>query len=493
MKILIILLCTLTLSHAKLTVASLFTDHMVLQRDLDVPVWGWAEAGSKVKVTFSGQTKTTKTNAQGEWRVNLAPMTANKRGETLTISGKNTLKFRNVVVGEVWICSGQSNMQFEMKRAPGVTEMIPAAGDIRSFSVPRTVAYTEQKNVNSTWKKEVPNSAVAASFALFLEKNIDIPVGIILSCWGSSSLEAWMPADLASQLPDFKDQLTYQENDIAGRERIEKALASKKRTTPDDIFMRRQPNILWNAMIKPLAPYACRGLIWYQGERNAFNYGTLPKQPWYRRTIPVIRYGNALNLWMQRYRKEWQRDDFHFMIVMLPGYAKNVVSKPQNPATRSYAWMREAQLSALDLPNTSVTNTIDLGHLTNIHPNDKLPIGERLALLARRDTLGQDIIAEGPIFKSATPRGKSITLTFTNAAGLTTKDGKAPHAFWVTDKTQKWHPATAQIEGETITLTCSEIKNPLYVRYAFSGFPEPNLINDQKLPARPFRSDTFKK
>ena len=485
-------------SYGEVRPSALFSDHMVLQRDMVVPVWGDADPGEKVEVKISGQKKSTVADAAGKWMVKLDAMKASSEGLEMSIRGKNDLVFSDVLVGEVWICSGQSNMQFGWKSVEEVREKVPKAGDVRSFEVPQIVSYKEEDQLEGQWDAKLTSSAVAAGFSMFLEEAIDVPVGIIHSSWGSSSLEAWMPRDMEKDFPLYAQQLEVMDGDTEGKERIMAALAAEKRKKGDDIFMRRQPNILYNAMIKPLVPYACRGLVWYQGERNAFNYDSIPEKPWYRRTIPMTGYGKALKGWVERYRKEWGKEDMHFMVVMLPGYAGNELArKAQKPDVKSWAWMRQAQLEVLDLPHTSVANTIDLGHITNIHPKDKGPIGKRLALLAEREALQRDVVAEGPVMRKVEQAGDHLIVHYAadglSTHGLQTIDGAAPSGFWITDDSQHWVPAVATISGVTVKLSSPDMVKPLYVRYAFAAMPKVNLINTAKLPARPFRTDTFTK
>ena len=218
--------------------------------------------------------------------------------------------------------------------------------------------------------------------------------------------------------------------DTETRERISTILKKgKSRSNQDDIFLRRQPNILYNAMMQPLAPFACRGLVWYQGERNTQSMLGMRKIPWYMRNSGMLKYGDTLKAWMQRYRQEWGQEKFEFLVVMLPGYAKNLKTKAERPDTNSWAWMRESQLKAHELPHASVVNTIDLGDITNIHPTDKLPIGKRLALLAARDTLGQDVEAQGPLLNRVEVKGDRLVVHFDHGEGLKTNDGKDPNAF----------------------------------------------------------------
>ena len=479
---------------AELTVASPFTGNAVLQSGQAIPVWGTSDSGTIITVKFATQSKSTKVEASGKWRLELDPMPASHDPRTLTISGGNNdqIELSNIVVGEVWICSGQSNMQMGYSRIPEIKALTSSLGNLRTFKVENTVSFTEQDRCEGKWLESPPDSAVAFSFAYFLEKSAGAPVGIIQASWGSSSLEAWMPRELTKTVPHFETMMAEFDADFETRKKIKTILNGPKPwNRQDDIFLRRQTNILYNAMIHPLIPYGCRGLVWYQGERNTQSMHGMKKEPWYSRNSGMLKYGNTLKAWMRQYRKEWQRDDFQFLIVMLPGYAKGIKGGPENPDTESWAWMRESQLKALELPHAAVINTIDLGEINNIHPNDKLPIGKRLALFAGRDTLGKDIKAEGPVFKKVEAKGDRLVIHFDHAEGLKTLDGKEPAGFWIADGSQNWTKANTRLSKQTVILDSPELKKPLYVRYAFSGKPTVNLVNASEQPAYPFRTDPF--
>lgn len=486
-------------SASPLTLGSLFRDHMVLQRDQPIPVWGTDAPGATVTVAFANQKKSATVSADGKWRVNLDPLKPSFESRTMTVassSAPTAMAIADVVVGEVWICSGQSNMQMGVGAVPEIKALIPLATNIRSFRVKNTVAFTEQATCDGEWIAQHPDSAVAFAFAHFLEQAAKMPVGIILASWGSSSLEAWMPRDLTATVPHFKTTMAEFDADTATQDRIKATLNGPKPWSgPEDIFLRQQPNILFNAMMKPLAPYACRGLVWYQGERNTQAMTAMSGKNWIARNSGMLIYGEVLKQWMQRYRQEWEREDFHFLIVMLPGYGKlldlDKEMSPENPAALSWAWMRESQLRALELPHTAVANTIDLGDLKDIHPKDKLPVGQRLALLAARDTLGQKIEAQGPVMKTVETRENKLVVHFNHATGLKTRDGNAPTGFWLADDSGKWLPAVASIEGQTVVLNSPAVAKPRYVRYAFAGMPKVNLVNATDLPAYPFRTDRF--
>ncbi|WP_419193802.1 sialate O-acetylesterase [Novipirellula herctigrandis] len=482
---------------ADLTVASPFTDNAVLQRDMRVPVWGTANAGTTVTVEFAGQKKSSVANTSGQWKVQLDSMVANAEPQVLRVSGsKSQVSFQNVLIGEVWICSGQSNMQFSVDAVPNIKALIPGAKNIRCFEVNRTVAMTAQDSLEGQWVEKHPNSAVAFSFAYFLEQAGDVPVGIILACWGSSSIEAWMPRDMTQTVPHFKTMMDEFDADTATRDRIVSIVEGPKPwSRTDDIFLRRQSNILYNAMIHPLVPYACRGLVWYQGERNTQSMFGMLKEPWFSRNSGMLKYGDTLKAWIARYRKGWGNEEMHFLVVMLPGYFKPLSTGPQmgaeHPTTHSWAWMRESQLKALELQHTSVVNTIDLGDVKNIHPKDKLPVGQRLALLAVREAMGQKIEAQGPMMERVKVQDAQLVVHFAHAEGLKTLDGNAPKAFWLADDSAQWTKAETELKGETVVLSSPKLKKPLYVRYGFAGKPNVNLVNAAELPAYPFRTDTF--
>ena len=479
---------------------SLFKNHMVLQRGMNIPVWGKATAGATITIRFAEITKQTTVDVDGKWRLDLASLEASFEPRTMIITSSKhskTIEVSDILVGEVWICSGQSNMQFGINGAPEVKALVPSAKNIRSFTVKNTVAFEPQDTCEGEWINEQPNSAVAFAFAYFLEKNANVPVGIILTSWGSSSIEAWMPREMTTTVPHFKIMMKEFDADVTTQNKIKEILeGSKPWSNTDDIFLRRQTNVLYNAMMHPLIPYACRGLVWYQGERNTQSMNGMLKEPWFSRNSGILAYGNTLKEWILNYRKSWGNKKMQFQIVMLPGYGGLLDSGPnkklESPEAHSWAWMRESQLKALELCHTTVINTIDLGDVKNIHPNDKLPIGERLALFASNDLSISKKEAFGPIYKKVKKKNNTLIIHYKHAKELRTTDGKEPRAFWLSDDSKKWVQAEAKIIGTTIVLSSSELAKPKYIRYAFTGKPDVNLVNEANLPAYPFRTDTFK-
>ncbi|MDA9335776.1 alpha/beta hydrolase fold domain-containing protein, partial [Flavobacteriaceae bacterium] len=484
-------------NNSEVKLSPIFSNHMVLQRGMKVPVWGIAKAGQKILVSFAGQQKTATADESGKWKIQLDNLKTSKIGSDLIVKGKNKVIISDVLVGEVWICSGQSNMAMNVNAVPDIKALIPKAKNIRSFEVNRTVSLKEKDEVAGIWSTQTPTSAVSLAFAYYLEKAADVPIGIIHTSWGSSSLEAWMPIDMTQDFDYFKTIMQDFDADIETQNNIKNIIAKKQnRTRKDDVFLRRQPNILYNAMMKPLVPFAVRGLVWYQGERNARYLSGIPKitqANWFHKVIGMKEYGDVLSAWILNYRKKWKKDDMHFMVVMLPGYGKGTEKKPiidpQDPTDESWAWIRESQLKVLKIQHTSVINTIDLGAIKNIHPKDKLPVGQRLALEAAKETLDQNIVSKGPIMKNVEVRNGTLVVNYTNANSLKTIDGKLPTGFWISENAVQWKRADAEIKGETVVLSSKEIKKPLYIRYAFSGKPDVNLVNKSNLPAYPFRTD----
>jgi sialate O-acetylesterase len=455
--------------------ASPFTDHAVLQRDMPVPVWGWSQPGTKITVEFQGQKKSGVAGTDGKWLTALDSLKASAEPAEMVVSDEagNRVTLKDILVGEVWICSGQSNMQYGWGKESHVmlnwggdtnlAALVPLARKqpIRSYLVETDVAFTPNKTCKGSWSTNVSGSAVAFGFSYHLYQKLQVPVGVIVTCWGSSSIEGWMPRELTAELPHFKTIMASFDGSSNIQQRVSAAMA--KGIRHGNVFVRQQPNLLYNAMLHPLIPYASRGLVWYQGEANG-------KQ--------ATQYAQSLPAWMKYLRKTWGRDDFHLLAVMLPGYGDEL-----------WPWFREVQMGFTKLPHASIANTIDLGDAKNIHPADKAPICERLALLARCDVYGEKVVAQGPLFKSASVNGSTLVITFEHAEGLKTTDGSSPSGFLLAGPDFVWHPATASIKENTVELQAQGVAVPAFVRYAFSGKPAVNLVNGVGLPAFPFRTD----
>jgi len=472
---------------ANLEVAPLFTDRAVLQRDMPINVWGRSAPETTITVKFKEQTAFCKTDANGDWLVELTKFPASVEGASLTVEASDgaSVVFSDVVVGEVWICSGQSNMHMPLSYVPEVEALVPKIKNVRSFMVPQEVSFEEEFQMGGSWREGNPDSAVATSFAYHLEELTDVPVGIIQTAWGSSSIEGWMPRSLTKSLPHFASVMEKFDGSNKTKKKISKLMKLESRSRQDDIFLRTKPNILYNAMMHPLIPYSCRGIAWYQGEANSNNIKD------------SLQYRESLQAWIQEYRQRWQREDFHLMVVTLPGLGKLVKSelpkaeKNSDPNAYSWAWMRESQYGVLDLDHTSAINNIDLGETNNLHPKDKLPIGKRLALKACSDTLQMKQVSQGPEAEKVEIQAHQLVVIYPEHQVLKTIDGESPREFWIADDHQQWVMADAVLQGNRILLSSGEIASPKYVRYAFSGKPNVNLVGSAMLPARPFRTDTF--
>ena len=485
MKLLPVLIA-LCLSHlrAEVVPSSMFGDQMVLQRGMPVPVWGKAQPGEEVTVRFAGHAVSATANKSGRWRVELPALKASAQPRDMTIEASTKVVFKDVLVGEVWVCSGQSNMQYGWGNVSNypmynwggdaeLAKLVPDAKNkpIRCFHVSVDASFSPKDNCRGKWSKAPSGSAVAFGYSYYLQKALGVPVGVIVTCWGSSSIEGWMPLDMTDQLPHFKAMME-QLLTLESVTRVNHAIMMGVR--PGFVWLRQRPNLLYNAMLYPVIPYACRGMVWYQGEANAAR----PDE-----------YAKSLPLWMKRLRQGWGRDDFNFLVVMLPGFGID----NGRPDAKSWAWFREAQMKALGLPHTGVVNTVDLGDAKKIHPADKAPVCQRLALLARSDVYKEDILGKGPMIRSVSVDGNQLVITFDFADGLKTTDAEPPKGFWLAGKDKVWHPAAAKIVKESIVLTADDVNEPVACRYAFCGKPVVNLVNKANLPAYPFRTDDWSK
>jgi sialate O-acetylesterase len=492
--------------RGEVTLAPLFNDHAVLQRDKPVPVWGRANAGEKVTVTFAGQTRAATTGADGRWIVFLEPLQTAAQGADLVVTGKNSVTLHDVVVGEVWLCSGQSNMEFTVARAANANEEMAGANFplIRHLKVRNTVAAAPADQVaTSGWQTTTPQTvggftAVGYFFARDIYQKLGVPIGLIHSSWGGTPVESWMsPAALASD-PAFKlvaerwtkNLADYPEKKAAYDPRLadwtkanetakagakEKYAAWQKQNPrprgprgPGDSWT---PAGLFNGMINPLVPYALRGALWYQGESNAEHASE------YRAL-----FGAMITAW----RAHFAQGDFPFYWVSLANYGV-----PEDPTGRTYAFLREAQTQTLALPNTGQALAIDIGNPVDIHPTNKHDVGRRLALLAKNRVYNITCDDTGPTFVAATREGATMRVRFNHASSGLIAHAKLPAALELAGADRVFHPATGKIERDTLVVSAATVKEPVAVRYAWSNAPEANLYNGSGLPAVPFRSDDW--
>ena len=513
-----LLACLLILpsvARADVSLAPLFTDHAVLQREKAVPVWGLANPGETVTVCFQGQTVAAAAGGDGRWMVWLSPLSADSSGSDLAVTGKKDTKtLHDVVVGEVWMCSGQSNMEFVVDDPLNATFRVQNADAevaaaqwplIRQFKVARRVAAAPVTTARGSWISCSPRTAreftaVGYFFARDIFQRLGIPVGIIDSTWGGTVVESWMsPAALAGD-PAFaivgprwqKMQADYPR----AKAEYEAAVAEWGRTVsaaraagqasftalikshaeprpphgfgPEDPWT---PSSLFNGMINPLAPFALRGFLWYQGESNA---------------EAASEHHRLFAAMITDWRAQFGQGDVPFYWVQLANYRYL-----RDPPGRKWAFLREAQAQALSLPSTGQAVSIDVGDPDNIHPRNKQEVGRRLALIARANVYGIAGDSSGPVFAGANAEGGAMRVRFRFADNGLTASGKPLQSFELAGADRRFHPALAAIAGDSVVVRSAEVPAPVAVRYAWSNAPEANLFNGSGLPAAPFRSDTW--
>lgn len=477
------------LTRAELQLAPLFTDNAVLQQGTTVPVWGWAADGEVVTVKFRGQ-KVATTTRNGKWLVNLKKL---KSGgpDTLTVSSPaRTIELTNVLVGEVWICSGQSNMEWPMSQSHQPETDIASATNtqIRFFLVPKKKSEVPTTRISSGWAVCSPETiknrtAVGYYFGRALQQARKVPVGLIETYWGGSPAEAWMSREALeinpryqSEILDASVEVWKKHQETMTRYECDKAVAASKGeafTNPAPRFFAWRPSELYNGMIAPLVPYAFKGAIWYQGESNA------GRAEQYRTLFPDM---------IRDWRRDWGNSDFPFLAVQLAPF----MAVKDQPADSSWAELREAQwLSTRVLPSVGMAVITDVGDPKDIHPRKKQPVGERLALAARGIAYGEKIEFSGPIYREQTIRDGKIIVHFDHVGkGLEARDGELK-GFAICGEDRKFVWARAEIIGRTVEVSSPEVPKPVAVRYGWADCPVVNLWNKDGLPASPFRTDDF--
>ena len=485
-------------ARAEVTLPALFSDHLVLQRDVAVPVWGGADPGEQVTVRGFGQTKSTTAGADGRWRLTLDQLHAGAP-TTLSVTGRNTITIDDVRVGEVWLCSGQSNMVMPVRNAhDGERETATAdLPQLRVFTVESEAAAQPQRDCRGQWVVCSPQSAgrfaaTAFFFGRELQRALGVPVGLVVSSLGSTPIESWIAEDVqraAGPLQPYfpiLEKLNRESVAPGVMARHERALAqwqqAVEKARADNLPLPKQPVTpatraakkndvggLFNGKIAPLIPYAIRGAIWYQGENNS----QLEKAPFYQHQLPLL---------IQDWRARWGYE-FPFAWVQLPGF---------NAPGRDWPMVREAMLKTLALPKTGMAVTIDVGEEDQIHPKNKQEVGRRLSLWALGTVYGHKVPAtSGPLPAGQEIRGREIGLRFTHAdGGLRAKGGKL-QGFVIAGDDRQWKPAQARIEGGQVVVSSPDVPSPAAARYAWENFPHCNLTNGAGLPATPFRTDAW--
>ena len=473
--------------RAEVTVPKVLASHMVIQRDLPVHVWGWAAAGESVTVSFREHDRTTAANDLGQWSVYLPPGAAGGPFQ-LTVKGSNTITLEDVLVGDIWIAGGQSNMEFEMRKASTAAADLPKATNnrIRLMTVKKVFSEYPLTDVDGvSWTASSPESAQDFSaigwyFAREIEEREHVPVGVIDSTWGGTLAEAWTSLTALGADPGLapvftaRGHMTEREasamlEDPVRKRQLDEAKAQGKPAPKfpwHPLLNMWAPAQLWNGMIAPLTPFPIRGVIWYQGESNS----ALERAPTYQRLFRTM---------IEDWRQQWQIGDFPFLYVQI----SNFISTP----LEDWATIREAQRRALELRNTGMAVTIDIGNPDDVHPTDKLTVGRRLALAARAISYGEQLEFSGPLYRQVTPEGGSLRVWFDHATGLEAKGGPLT-GFEVAGADGQFVTAEAKIDENTVLLSSPTVPLPVAARYGWANSPECHLFNSAGLPASPFTS-----
>jgi sialate O-acetylesterase len=486
---------------AEVKLSPLFSDHMVLQQGKSIPVWGTAMDGEKVEVQFGGK-KASTVAENGHWMVRLPSFQASAAAGDFKVVGNNEVVLHDVVVGEVWICSGQSNMEWPMRSSyqSGADIQNSANPNLRLFQVAKRKSWTPNSDLNyapHAWAVAGPSSlpsfsAVGYYFGRDLQAALKVPVGIIHSSWGGSPAEVWMNMDTIRGnhvynrdiLDSYaRDKKSYDKSYSAWAKEKAETEAKGEKFTKGAPWPPWYPSELYNGMIAPLVPYAIQGAIWYQGEANA-------GRAWQYRSL----FADMVRDW----RNAWGEGDFSFYQVQLApwdkGRRRSMAEITATPGESDWAELREAQnYVSKTLPHVGAAVITDVGEKDDIHPTKKEPVGHRLALLAEKNTYHLKIIEQGPVLSSVVPEGKTLSIRFTNVgAGLKTSDSAAPTGFAIAGDDHVFRWAEARIAGQNaVVLSNPAIEKPVAVRYGWADYPVVNLVNSSDLPASPFRSDEW--
>ena len=487
--------------HAELRLPSVIGDHMVLQQKQTNPIWGWDTPGTKVTVTFAGQTHVATADQSGKWSVKLSAVPANSVAQTLSITGSSKRTITDVLVGEVWMCSGQSNMEWALGQT--YTGDLEAAAsnlpNLRLITVPRVGTQELKSDFNGRWEASTPQtakvfSAVGFLYGRYLHEILGVPVGLIDNAWGGSAAEAWVRRDTLekdsrfqalmertrkreAQLQSAKGKADFLAATEKWKAASEKAKAEKKTVPPaprDWLVDNSRPGNIFAGVVHPTVGYGMKGVIWYQGESNA---GTAHE---YVTLFPSL---------IEQWRKEWGQGDFSFYWVQLADYR---AEKPV-PGESEWAELREAQTKTLKLPNTGQAVIIDLGEARDIHPRNKYDVASRLVRWALVKDYGLKFPYRSPELKHAAFNGNTATLTIDCfGSSLRAFDVTEVKGFAICGEDRVWHWATATIVGrDRVEVTSEQVANPIAVRYAWADNPVCNLYSSDGLPVTPFRTDSF--
>jgi len=486
-------------SIADVKLPALISDHMVLQASEPVSIWGWAAADEKISVEIGEQKFITQAGQNGEWRVELKPL---KTGAhlTITVRGANTIVVNDVLVGEVWLGSGQSNMGLQVKGANNFAVERAAADipEIRMFTVEHNTSSNLLDDCKGTWlvcnSNHVGNfSAALYFFGRNLHQSLKVPVGLIHSSWGGTAIQPWMPLEVLTNYSGYPAMLARKQKDIANwparKQQIEADLkaweiadaAAKAAHQPEPVkpWMpgppdsgANMPSQIYNAMIHPLIHYWIRGVVWYQGEANAGGGAA-----------GAADYTELQSRLIAGWRQNWGIGDFPFYYTQLPNW-----NNDGDHTSNSWAFFREGQANILKVPNTGMAVTIDIGEANNIHPKNKQEAGRRLALQALAKTYRQKVVCHGPEFLRSEINGAELKIIFTHTDGGLAAQGGKLKGFAIAGADRKWHPADARIADDAVMVSSREVRQPVAARYDWANNPDGNLYNGAGLPAMPFRT-----
>jgi len=465
---------------------------MVVQRDRPIHIWGWSDPGEAVSVSLNGATGTDTSDKYGRWSVYLPPEPAGGP-YAINITGSSAITLEDVLIGDVWFASGQSNMEMPLKGFPGSAVLkngpaeISAAQhpQIRLLFIPHKASDHPLRDAPGSWTVCTPEtaagfSAVAYFFGRDLQEKENVPIGLIDSTWGGTVVEAWMSLDAlaadASLMPAFaaRARMIDEQAEIPmmiAEEKREDEAAKRSNQPPPHHDWHPDPSswapaALFNGMIAPFVEYPIKGVIWYQGESNS----ALDRAALYEKSFPAM---------IADWRQQWHEGNFPFLFVQIANFGSNT--------SETWSIIREAQRRTLAVANTAMAVTIDIGDPDNVHPADKQTVGARLALGARAIAYGENVEYSGPLFRQATNESGGMRVWFDHAEGLNSR-GIDPLGFEVAGEEKRFHPAIAKIEGRGILVSSQEVPRPKFVRYGWSNAPVLNLYNAAGLPASPFTS-----
>jgi sialate O-acetylesterase len=457
------------------TLGPQFGEHAVLQRNQAIPVWGSGSPGERITLTFGNQTRSTVTDTTGRWMCFLSPMPASSHPDDLTVQGQNVICVRDVLVGDIWLCAGQSNMDFVLQGPPGSIYRVEHADleietanypTVRQFRVGFREAEAPATSVEGEWQVCSPAtaanfSAIGLFFAEEIERSVGVPIGIVVCACGGSPIESWLSQRALNSRPKFAEVMARWQREAGGQ--------SLPKTIYDGALALRRPACLYNGMVAPLLPAAICGVLWYQGEAN----GARPEE-----------YRDLFSTLVTTWRLAFEQPRLPFYFVQLPKF-----DAPGLPRGDAWAYLREAQ--AVGLPETGMAVTIDLGDSSDIHPRDKRPFAHRLALLAEANRYHLPVSCYGPVFRRADAHGSIMIVSFAHADRGLIARGPSVGALALAGQDRKFHPAIGRIVGPTLLVSSPDVPVPIAVRYAWSNVPSATLYNTDGLPAAPFRSDDW--